>query len=97
MLQKMQSAVCVFLNAHTSVGTPPCVECAIINMSDKMSDESSGSDSDEEVPDLSVQDMEALMKHESELEANPNLYDTHVQVRCEERRVVRRAANRRRS
>ncbi|KAG1673451.1 hypothetical protein FOA52_002217 [Chlamydomonas sp. UWO 241] len=45
-----------------------------------MSEMSDSSETDsEEVPDLSVQDMEALMKYESELEANPNLYDTHVQ------------------
>ena len=42
--------------------------------------DSSSSDSDDGM-ELAPADMEALMKLEGELEGNPNLYDTHVQVR----------------
>ena len=43
-------------------------------------DGSSDSESDFEEVEVSEEDMETISKLESELEANPNLYDKHVEV-----------------
>ncbi len=43
-------------------------------------EESSDSDSDFEEVEVSEEDMGAISTLESELEANPNLYDKHVEV-----------------
>ncbi len=45
-----------------------------------LDDESSDSESDFEEVEVSEEDMETISKLESELEANPNLYDKHVEV-----------------
>jgi hypothetical protein len=42
------------------------------------SDDSSSSDFE----DISSEDAAAVMRLEAELEQNPNLYDSHLQVRC---------------
>lgn len=44
------------------------------------SDARSESDSDFEEVDASPEDMELMMRLETDLQANPNLYDSHVQV-----------------
>ena len=41
------------------------------------------SDSEFEELDASPEDMELLMKLETDLQANPNLYDSHVQVQLD--------------
>lgn len=46
------------------------------------SDGSSGSDSDFEELTISPEDTELLMKLEQQLQDNPSLYDSHVQVGC---------------
>lgn len=46
----------------------------------EVSDPGSDSDSDFEEVDASPEDMDLLMKLETELQSNPNLYDSHVQV-----------------
>ena len=43
-------------------------------------DGSSDSESDFEEVEVSEEDMETISKLETELEANPNLYDKHVEV-----------------
>ena len=43
-------------------------------------DVSSDSDSDFEEVDASPEDMDLMMHLETSLQANPNLYDSHVQV-----------------
>lgn len=43
---------------------------------------SSSDDSDFEEVDVSMEDMAHITKLETDLEANPNLYDVHLQVRC---------------
>ena len=40
------------------------------------------SDSDFEEVDATPEEMDLLAQLESSLEATPNLYDSHVQVRC---------------
>ena len=47
---------------------------------DSDSDDSSSSDEDQEI-EVDPADMELLVKLEADLEANPNLYDSHVKVR----------------
>ncbi len=55
------------------------------DMADASSDGSS-SDSDFEEIELSPEDAKLLMKLEQQLAANPNLYDSHVQVSARRRR-----------
>lgn len=51
------------------------------DMADASSEDGSSSDSDFEEIELSPEDAKLLMKLEQQLAANPNLYDSHVQVR----------------
>ena len=44
------------------------------------SDSSSDSDAEADVPDVSQADMDALLALEAGLAADPNAYDSHVQV-----------------
>lgn len=46
----------------------------------EVSDPSSDSDSDFEEVDASPEDMDLMMQLETDLQGNPNLYDSHVQV-----------------
>lgn len=50
----------------------------------EVSDPSSDSDSDFEEVDASPEDMDLMMQLETDLQGNPNLYDSHVQVRTTE-------------
>lgn len=43
-------------------------------------DDDSSSDSDFQEVEISEQDMMLVMNLEAQLEQNPNLYDTHIQV-----------------
>lgn len=45
-----------------------------------MSEDSSDSDSDFEEIEASEEDMQAISGLEAELQANPNLYDKHIEV-----------------
>lgn len=46
----------------------------------EVSDPASDSDSDFEEVDASPEDMDLMMQLETDLQSNPNLYDSHVQV-----------------
>lgn len=46
----------------------------------EISDPSSDSDSDFEEVDASPEDMDLMTQLETDLQGNPNLYDSHVQV-----------------
>lgn len=48
--------------------------------SEQSSEDSSDSDDDDLVEDVSLEDMAAISRLETDLEANPNLYDVHLQV-----------------
>ena len=47
---------------------------------DDDSDSDSSSDDDQDEIEVNPADMELLVKLEADLEANPNLYDSHVKV-----------------
>lgn len=49
-------------------------------MADAVDSDSSDSESDFEEVDVNEEDMKALGELEEQVEANPNLYDQHVQV-----------------
>ena len=46
----------------------------------EVSDKTSDSDSDFEEVDATPEDVDLMMRLETDLQANPNLYDSHVQV-----------------
>lgn len=46
----------------------------------EVSDTNSDSDSDFEEVDATPEDMDLMMRLETDLQANPNLYDSHIQV-----------------
>lgn len=46
----------------------------------EVSDPGSDSDSDFEEVDASPEDMDLLTQLETDLQSNPNLYDSHIQV-----------------